>query len=215
MRMSYVRCAAATVILLAFVDFLYSTAQAQSTFGSMRGTATDQSGAAIPAVQIRLHNEGENTDLTTTTDPQGNFLFENLKPGHYTLVANEEGFATATIRQLELAARQDLRVDVTLSLASQTQSIEVSAAAETINTENGTLSSAVTNGDLNTLPLNSRAVSSSPLAALALSPDVVKDTQGNIAVGGSTSAQTGFSVDGISTASVRANCLSPKTQVRR
>jgi len=205
MRISYARCAAATVILLAFLDFLCPTAQAQSTFGSMRGTAMDQSGAAIPAIQIRLHNEGENTDLTTTSDPQGNFLLENLKPGHYTLVASKEGFATATIKQLELAARQDLRVDVTLNLASQAQTIEVSAAAETINTENGTLSSAVTNEDLNTLPLNSRAVSSSPLAALALSPDVVKDNQGNIAVGGATSAQTGFSVDGISTASVRAN----------
>jgi hypothetical protein len=47
-------------------------------------------------------------------------------------------------------------------------------------------------------------VSSSPLAALAVSP-VTTDSQGNIAVGGATSSQTGFSVDGISTANVRFN----------
>jgi hypothetical protein len=48
-------------------------------------------------------------------------------------------------------------------------------------------------------------VSSSPLAALAVSPEVTRDSQGNIAVGGATAAQTGFSVDGISTSSVRFN----------
>ena len=48
-------------------------------------------------------------------------------------------------------------------------------------------------------------MSSSPLAALAVSPQVTRDSQGNISVGGATSAQTGFSVDGISTANVRYN----------
>ena len=74
-----------------------------------------------------------------------------------------------------------------------------------VNTENATLTDSKLNSDITQLPLNSRAVSTSPLAALAVSPDVVKDRQGNIAVGGATAAQTGFSVDGISTASVRAN----------
>ena len=75
----------------------------------------------------------------------------------------------------------------------------------TVNTENATLADSKLNSEITDLPLNSRAVSSSPLAALALSPDVVKDSQGNIAVGGATSLQVGFSVDGISTASVRSN----------
>ena len=61
------------------------------------------------------------------------------------------------------------------------------------------------NVDVSQLPINSRSVSSSPLAALAVSPEVTRDSQGNIAVGGATAAQTGFSVDGISTANVRFN----------
>ena len=178
---------------------------AQSTFGSIRGTAVDQSGAAIAGVVISLHSVDENTTAETICDDNGNFVFENLKPGHYTLTALKEGFSKAVVNQVELTARQTLRVDVNLAVAAQTQTVEVVAAAQTVNTENATLSDSKDNTDISQLPLNSRTVSTSPLAALATSASVTRDSQGNFAVGGATSAQTGFSVDGISTANVRLN----------
>jgi Carboxypeptidase regulatory-like domain len=198
------------VIVIVFGLFIItgignSVARAQSTFGSIRGTTEDQTGAAAPQAQIILHNVDENTDVMTTGDEQGNFSFENVKPGHFRLTATKEGFADAVVTNIELAARQNLRVDLKFAIATQNQQVDVTAAAELVNTENATLSDSKLTSDIISLPLNSRAVSSSPLAALAISPDVVKDSQGNIAVGGATSAQTGFSVDGISTASVRAN----------
>ena len=55
------------------------------------------------------------------------------------------------------------------------------------------------------MPLNFRAQTTSPLAALALSPNVITDSQGNIEVGGATYSMTGYSVDGVSTANVAAN----------
>jgi hypothetical protein len=178
---------------------------AQSTFGTVRGSTLDQSGAALPGVQMTLHSLDENSNVTVPSDDRGNFAFDNLKPGHYTIRATKEGFATSAINQLELAARQSLRVDVTLTVASQAQTVEVAATAQSVNTENATLADSKNNTDITALPLNSRAVSTSPLAALATSPSVVKDSQGNIAVGGAVSSQVGFSVDGISTASVRSN----------
>ena len=178
---------------------------AQSTFGSIRGTTQDQTGAAIPQGQITLHNVGENTEVASLSDSSGNFLFENIKPGHYRLTAVKEGFAIAVVDNVELAARQDVRIDIKFALAATNQAIEVQAAAVAVNTENGTLTDSKANTDLTQLPINSRAVSSSPLAALAVAPSVTKDAQGNIAVGGATSSQVGFSVDGISTANVRFN----------
>src|SRR5208283_5351786 len=83
--------------------------------------------------------------------------------------------------------------------------VEVTETTASVNTENATLSDSKINTDLTQLPINSRSVSSSPLAALAVSPSVTRDSQGNMAVGGATSAQVGFSVDGISTANVRLN----------
>ena len=198
---------AVTVVLALFVLCAAPGAKlaAQSTFGSLRGSATDETGAAIPGVQLTLHGLDENSNATAASDGQGNFVFENLKPGRYSLTATKEGFASAVVDQVALSARQDMRLDVKLAVASQSQTVEVSAAAVAVNTENATLTDSKLNTDITELPLNSRAVSTSPLAALAISPDVVKDSQGNISVGGATSAQTGFSVDGISTASVRAN----------
>jgi len=177
----------------------------QSTFGSIRGTTLDQSGSSVPQAQVNLHSVDENTDFAATSDDHGNFAFENIKPGHYSLAATKEGFSKAIVDKVELVARQNLRLDVKLSLASQNQVVEVSEAAVMVNTENAIIADSKLNSDITQLPLNSRAVSSSPLAALAVSPSVVKDSQGNISVGGATASQVGFSVDGISTASVRAN----------
>src|SRR5580658_3912487 len=178
---------------------------AQSTFGTVRGSALDQTGAGVPGSHITLHNLDENSNVALASDDHGNFAFENLKPGHYTVTATKEGFASANVSHLELAARQTLRVDITLSIVAQAQTVEVGDSAASVNTENATLADSKDNADITALPLNSRAVSTSPLAALATSPSVVKDSQGNISVGAAVSTQTGFPVDGISTASVRSN----------
>src|SRR5579863_8429179 len=197
-----VRCVFGLLILIGLGN---PVANAQSTFGSVRGTTLDATGSAVPGVQVVLHSSDENTEVSVNSGDQGDFLFENVKAGHYTIKAVKEGFANAIVNGIEVAARQNLRIDVKLSVATQVQTVEVSAAIETINTENATLTDSKLTSDITQLPLNSRAVSTSPLAALAISPEVVKDSQGNFSVGGATAAQTGFSVDGISTASVRFN----------
>ena len=202
---SVVRMVFGTLAMGCMLMNLPAGLRAQSTFGSVRGSTLDESGAAIPKAAITLHSLDENTNLMVVSDDSGNFAFENLKPGHYTITATKEGFAASAVNRLELAARQTLRVDVALAVAAQAQSIEVAEAATSVNTENATLSDSKINTDLTQLPINSRSVSSSPLAALAVSPSVTRDSQGNMAVGGATSAQTGFSVDGISTANVRLN----------
>ena len=192
--------AALAVILL----LIPRCAHPQSTFGSIRGTVTDASGAVIPGTAVTLQSLDESGSRETTTGNDGEFLFENLNAGHYKVTLHHAGF-TDTIVNTTLESRQEQRLPVTLSVASQATTVEVSAGAAELNTENGTVADTVSNLQLTQLPMNSRAVSSSPLAALALSPSVVSDTQGNISVGGATAAQTGFSVDGISTANVRSN----------
>src|SRR6202522_2470016 len=178
---------------------------AQSTFGSFRGEAIDATGSAIPSATIKLHGLDDNSDRQTISAQDGTFEFQNVKPGHYRIDAHKEGFADASAPDLAFDARQDLRVTLTFAVASQSQTVEVSATATQVNTENGTLSATLQNEAISQLPLNARAVSTSPLAALQLSPEVQYDAQGNISVGGATSSMLGYSVDGISTANVRQN----------
>jgi len=178
---------------------------AQSTFGDIRGTTRDPSGLALPQTLVTLHNLDENTIRSAVSDDNASFLFENLKPGNYTLVGSKEGFANSPTTAVELVARQSVRVDLTLSLVQVQQTVSVEAAAQQINTENATVGDTRGTNQLIEMPLNFRAQTTSPLAALALSPSIITDSNGNIEVGGATYSMTGYSVDGISTANVAAN----------
>jgi hypothetical protein len=195
----FIRIVACCLLLIATV------ARGQSTFGSVRGTVQDATGAAIPNTHIVLHSTDENTDRSIETDSSGDFIFENVKAGKYSLRAHREGFADTVVSGISVEARQDLRLAATLKVAEEATTVEVSGAADQINTENATIGDSKTNIEMTQLPLNNRATTTSPLGSLALSPNVQTDSSGNIALGGASSSMVNFSVDGISTANVRQN----------
>lgn len=194
-----------SLVLLLTCVVLLCTAQGQSTFGSIRGTVQDASGAVIPGALVIVHSLDENFDRKVTTNDSGDFVVENLKAGHYKLTVHHDGLSDAVISSATLDARQDLRIPITLKIAKASTVVEVSDTAVQINTENGTLGDSIDNQQITELPLNNRATTTSPLGSLALSPNVQQDSSGNIALGGASSAMVNFSVDGISTANVRQN----------
>jgi hypothetical protein len=179
-----------------------SSAFGQSTFGSIRGIVQDSGGAATPDAKVILHSTDENTDRIVNSDATGSYIFENVKAGHYTLRGQHSGFADTVLDAITLAARQDLRLELTLQVAAQVTTVQVTSSAAEINTENATISDMQTGTTLAQLPLNYRAQTTSPLAALATSANVQQDSSGNFAIAGATSNMTGFSVDGISTVNV-------------
>jgi hypothetical protein len=192
----------ALLVLLALYCLSVPRLEAQSTFGSIRGTVQDSSGAAIPETQITLHSIEENTDRTVTSDATGSYAFENVLANSYSIRARHDGFAETVVGGITLAARQDLRYTLEMKISAQASTVEVTSSANQINTENGVIGDSKGTGDIGQLPLNFRASTTSPLAALATSSNVQQDSQGNIAIGGATSNMIGFSVDGISTTNV-------------
>jgi len=199
---------AATLCVAAAIPatlLLATAAVAQSTFGTILGTVQDSQGAMIPGAALTAQSLDQSGVRTTTSGTSGEFVFENLKAGHYKVTVHRDGFTDSVVSSITLEARQELRLPVTLTVTGGSTTVEVTADAALTNTENGTINDTISNEEITQLPINSRSVSSSPLAALAVSPEVTRDSQGNIAVGGATSSQTGFSVDGISTANVRYN----------
>src|SRR5271170_3973516 len=95
--------------------FLGSAAHAQSTFGSIRGTVQDASGAVIPGALVTVHSLDENFDRQVTTNDSGDFVIENLKAGRYSLTAHRDGLSDAVVSSATLEARQDLRIPITLT----------------------------------------------------------------------------------------------------
>jgi len=196
-------------LLSGFVLFFFfnmlAPSFAQSTFGSVRGTVQDNTGASVPDSQVILHSVEENTERSVAADTSGGFTFENVKAGHYSLRAHHDGFADTVLTGISVEVRQDLRLTVSLTIAAQSTTVDVTSAADQINTENATLGDSKDNLQITQLPLNNRATTTSPLGALGLSPNVQTDSQGNIALGGASSSMVNFSVDGVSTANVRQN----------
>lgn len=69
--------------LLSLFFLTTSRVKAQSTFGSIRGVAQDQSGATIPDVQVTLHNVDENVDRLMKTDATGAYPWRLEREYHY------------------------------------------------------------------------------------------------------------------------------------
>jgi hypothetical protein len=192
----------ALIVFIALTFLAAPSSRAQSTFGSIRGTAQDSSGAAIPDATVTLHSVDENTDRAVKTDGGGGYTLENVKAGKYNLHAQRAGFADTVINGITLAARQDLRFTLSMAVAEQTTTVQVTSSAAEINTENGVVGDSKGTSEIGQLPLNFRASTTSPLAALATSANVQQDSSGNFTIGGATTDMIGFSVDGISSVNV-------------
>jgi len=195
----------AGIFLAVMISLCTLGAQGQSTFGNIRGTVSDSTGAAVPGAKATLHSVDQSDVHSTVSDNAGEFVFENLNPGRYVLQVDEQGFAETKLNGLVLEARQSLRVPVTLTVSTQNTTVEVNATAEAINTEDASISDSKSNSLITELPLNNRATTTSPLGALSVSPNVQQDSSGNVAVDGASYSMTNYSVDGISTDNVRQN----------
>ena len=179
---------------------------AQSTFGTIVGVVKDPSQSAVASAQLTLTNLDDRSQRNAASDANGGFEFVNLKPAHYELIVHADGFADYRISSMQLDARQSLRFDVALKVATSTQTIEVSSdAGPVINTENGTIGDTKDFAQLTALPVNYRGATTSPLAMLATVPGAQQDANGNVSVGGGLPSQVQYSVDGSSTVNIRQN----------
>src|SRR3954447_5050372 len=123
---------------------------------SLVGTVTDSSGSVLPAVSIKVTNEGTNTSITLSTDAAGDFRAGNLTPGSYAITAEKTGFQRHLTRGLVLQVAQEARVDIQLSLGALEQTVEVSAATPLLQTEGSTVGQVIDTRPIETLPLNGR-----------------------------------------------------------
>ena len=181
---------------------------AQSTLGTLLGTVTDPSGGVVRGCDVKITLNEEGTFRTLKTDANGNYEALDSKPGHYTMEVRASGFQTSQVENLDLLARQTLRVDVTLQVGQMAQTMEVTASnAGVINTDTETIASTVNALQITNLPTNYRASGNgnSPYYLLEILPGMQSDQNGNLSVQGGLQSQSQFTVDGISTTDVTGN----------
>ena len=181
-------------------------ALAQSTLGTILGTVRDQSGATVPNASVRVTNTDEGTSQNTTTNANGDYQVLNEKPAHYSVEVIHQGFDKKTVTQLQLIARQELRVDITLNLGRTTESVTVQSTAGVITTDTPAIASSFDSRKLLDLPANTRANgSTSPYQLISALPGVQSDNGSNFSIQGGLPSQSESSVDGISTTDATGN----------
>jgi hypothetical protein len=185
---------------------LSSIAFGQSTYGTILGTVSDSTGARVAGVNVTVTNQGEDVSRTVVADAFGNYEAINLKAGVYMVKSEAAGFKSFVARDLELVARQTLRVNVTLEVGSVTETVNVTTAASVVTTDTSTIATSFESAQVLTLPANYRgAGSTSPMRVLAFQTGVNGNNSTGYSVQGATPAQTEYSLDGISTVSVASN----------
>src|SRR5438105_2680459 len=174
---------------------------AQVDTGTILGTVTDASGAAISGAKVTLTNEGTSAALSTTTAPDGSYKFTPVRIGSYKLTASFQGFTTITQTNVVVNVGADVVVNFALNPGSVTQTVEVSAAPPVLETQSGSVGQVVDSKSVNDLPLNGRNFTFlAQLAAGVNTPQA--DTRGNAANGafaanGLRPAQNNYLLDGI------------------
>src|SRR5438094_2603448 len=113
-----------------------SVAFAQSTFGTILGTVRDQSGALMPGSAVTVQNVGTSVRRMVVTDETGSYTVQNLEPGTYRVRIEVAGFQAAEFTDIQLPARQTIRIDGVMKVATQAEAVNVTTeAAPVINTE--------------------------------------------------------------------------------
>jgi hypothetical protein len=179
---------------------------AQSTFGTILGTVRDLSGALVVGAQVTLVNSGTAAARSVETDAGGNYAFRNIDAQRYALTIAAPGFQKESLPEIVLTARETRRMDVTLKLGAETQTVVVlDQSLPVISTDASSLAETKVGDELVELPvaIYSRSTgSTSPISTLTTEAGVQTDDGGNLAVLGTTAALLSVTIDGISSVGV-------------
>jgi len=144
--------ALAAIVLLAAV----SVAFAQATTGRISGIVKDSSGGVLPGVTVTVLETRTGFTRNTVTDAGGNYTFVNLPLGEYTVNSELEGFKKASKAGFVLVADGRIGVDFSLEVGAFSEMVQVTVAAETVNTISGEVARTVDRAQVQDLALNGR-----------------------------------------------------------
>lgn len=126
------------------------------TSGQLSGTVIDPSGAAVPGASLTMSAPSVGYTQSVTANSTGDYIFPDLPPGTYTLTVNAKGFSASVYDQVVVNPGRTTDLKVSMKVGSSTQTVEVSAADEVLETSTNTLSTTVDGDSIQNLPLAGR-----------------------------------------------------------
>ena len=160
--------------------------------GGIEGTVTDATGAVVPGAAVTLLDLSQKTTRNGKTDSEGHYVFPEITAGNYQVSVVASGFAAAKSNPITVSLGSSSRYDISLGVGSDTQQITVDSSTATIETGQASLTTNITQKQLEALPLNGRNFT----ALAALTPGVATQPQLNINPGGTYSVGAQFASGG-------------------
>ncbi|HLV87284.1 MAG TPA: carboxypeptidase regulatory-like domain-containing protein [Candidatus Sulfotelmatobacter sp.] len=189
-----VRLALAT--LAALLMIWPAGAWAQSlTSGDITGTVTDPSGAAVPNANVTLKSNDTGQTRSTTSNSTGGYRFALLSPGSYTVSSASQGFQ-ASNQNVNVAVGQTTTVNISMQVATASQTVEVTAQGSAIQTDNGNVSTTLSPEIIANMPNPGNDLS----FYVQTAPGATMNTQagyGNSSTFGISATSNLFTVDGM------------------
>src|SRR5260370_14558498 len=164
-------------------------ASAQLTGGTISGSVTDPSGAAVPGASVSILNRAKGETRTATSSDTGFYSVPNLTPGNYDVTVSLAGFKTAVQNNLVLEVSQELVTNIQLNVGDVSEKVTITESPITVNTTSATLSNVVGGQTVRDLPINERDWT----LLAALEPGVhTIEAQSAISTSGNARANRGF-----------------------
>jgi outer membrane receptor protein involved in Fe transport len=173
---------------------------AQTSLGTIVGTVTDDSGAAVPNVSVQVTNEGTSASRQVVTDGSGNYTVPSLPVGIYTVQAELKGFRTEVEKGLKLDVNQTLRTDIALKVGDVSERVEVSGTAVQLQTDSSTVATTVDNKKVVELPLNGRSFTQLTVlvpGAVGTGTGTYQSSGTTVSISGLRSENNNYTLDGV------------------
>jgi hypothetical protein len=178
--------------LLACVFALAWSSAAQEFRGTIGGLVTDPTGAVVAGANVSVTETHTGTKVPAVSDAQGQYTAPYLLPGDYDIAVQMQGFRPFVRKGVHIAAGDRIAIDIGLTLGDAAQSVEVTADAPLLNTENSSLWQEVGAKEVSELPINGRT----PMVAASLAVGVIGYAQPTLIHPFDSGGAAGWSVAG-------------------
>jgi hypothetical protein len=129
---------------------------AQNFRGGIKGVITDESGAVLASAVVKAANEGTGLAYATLSSSAGEFAFQDLPLGEYSITVSQSGFEAVKVSGVRVSGGAIYNLPIRLKLARVSSSVEVSAAAVSLETTSATQTDVVPAMTVQDLPVNGR-----------------------------------------------------------
>ena len=165
-----------TIVMTTMISSPHLHAQADR--GGIKGLAQDTRSASVPRAKITLKNEATGVSANAESDSSGQFSFLNLAPGLYSVTAEATGFDTSVQQHIVVGVGSTVAITVTLQPGAVQQTVTVSAASASVDTQTSDIGTTITPQEIKNLPLSLSGDMRNPLNFVLLTPGVASSTPG-------------------------------------